>query len=137
MRGVITALVAAAMLSGCMPYGAGPGPRSGPNPQWRHYDYNHPDPTYGGYYADRYYRADTRYRERVLTRRDRVYRGMDGRYYCRRSDGTTGLVVGAALGAILGNAVTRGDSSVPGTILGATAGAVIGKEIDQGQLRCR
>ena len=33
-----------------------------------------------------------RYRERRLGRRDRIYRGGDGRYYCRRSDGTTGLI---------------------------------------------
>src|ERR1044072_2658697 len=38
------------------------------------------------------------YRERRLGRHDRIYRGGDGRYYCRRSDGTTGLVIGAIAG---------------------------------------
>ena len=33
----------------------------------------------GGYYADRYYRDDPRYTERVLTDNDMVYVGRDGR----------------------------------------------------------
>lgn len=45
--------------------------------------------------------------------------------------------VGAISGAILGNVISRGDSSVLGTILGATAGALIGQQIDRGEARCR
>jgi hypothetical protein len=30
------------------------------------YDYDRPDPAYGGYYADRYYVDNNRYRERRL-----------------------------------------------------------------------
>lgn len=67
----------------------------------------------------------------------RYWRGEDGRYYCRRSNGTTGLLVGAALGALLGRAIdTRGDRAT-GTILGAAGGALIGREIERGQTRCR
>lgn len=67
----------------------------------------------------------------------RYWRGRDGRYYCRRSNGTTGLLVGAALGALLGRAVdTDGDRAV-GTIVGAAAGALIGREIERGPTRCR
>lgn len=67
----------------------------------------------------------------------RYWRGEDGRYYCRRSNGTTGLLVGAALGALLGRAVdTEGDRAV-GTIVGAAAGALIGREIERGPSRCR
>lgn len=66
------------------------------------YDYNNPDPRRGGYYADDYYRNDRRYRERRLETNDRIYRGRDGRYYCRRSDGTTGLVIGGVVGGIAG-----------------------------------
>jgi hypothetical protein len=67
----------------------------------------------------------------------RYWQGEDGRYYCRRSNGTTGLLVGAALGALLGRAVdTRGERAT-GTILGALGGALIGREIDRGPSRCQ
>lgn len=67
----------------------------------------------------------------------RYWQGEDGRYYCKRSNGTTGLLVGAALGALLGRAVdTEGDRAV-GTIVGAAAGALIGREIERGPTRCR
>jgi hypothetical protein len=72
--------------------------------------------------------------DRRMTRNDDMYRGGDGRYYCRRSDGTTGLVVGAVGGGLLGNAI-GGDAL--GTLLGAGAGAAVGSSIDRGQVRCR
>lgn len=66
----------------------------------------------------------------------REWRGKDGRTYCRKSDGTTGLVVGAAGGALLGRAIdTRGERAT-GTILGAAAGALIGREVAS-KRRCR
>jgi Glycine zipper 2TM domain len=76
-------------------------------------------------------------RERRLSHRDRVWRGDDGRYYCRRDNGTTGLVVGAIGGALLGRTVDRyGDRSV-GTLLGAIGGGLLGREVDRGGARCR
>lgn len=109
--------------------------------EWRaynRYDYNRPDPRYGrSYDAQRYYRDGRYYQERRLTRGDRVYRGGDGRYYCRRSDGTTGLIVGALAGGLLGNAIDNGRSSTLGTILGAAGGAALGRSIDRGDARCR
>ncbi len=76
------------------------------------------------------------YEPRRLTRRDRIWRDGD-RYYCRRDNGTTGLVIGAGVGALLGRTVdTRGDRTV-GTLLGAIGGGLIGREIDRGELRCR
>jgi hypothetical protein len=67
----------------------------------------------------------------------RYWRGDDGRYYCRRSNGTTGLIIGGAAGALAGRAIdTRGDRAT-GTILGAAAGALLGREIDRGEVRCR
>lgn len=75
--------------------------------------------------------------ERRLSRRDRVWRGDDGRYYCRRNDGTTGLVVGAVGGALLGRTIdTRGDRSL-GTLLGAIGGGLLGREVERGEARCR
>jgi hypothetical protein len=66
-----------------------------------------------------------------------VWRGRDGRRYCRRSDGTTGLIIGGAAGALAGRAIdTRGERTT-GTILGAVAGALIGREIDRGRSRSR
>src|SRR5215203_6025556 len=59
--------------------------------------YRDPDGRYAtDYDASRYYRDDPRYQERRLGANDEVYRGSDGRYYCKRSDGTTGLIIGAA-----------------------------------------
>ena len=98
------------------------------------YDYNNYEPGYQGYYADRYYRPGQTY---VLTRNDRIYRGHDGRYYCRRSNGTTGLIAGAAIGGLLGNSIGRGDSRAISTLIGAGAGAAIGSSIDSGRIRCR
>lgn len=95
------------------------------------------------------YRDDRRYRDRVyddrgryyeprrLSRNDRVWRGRDGNYYCQRDNGTTGLIIGAGVGALAGRAVdTRGDRTV-GTVLGAIAGGLLGREIDRGEVRCR
>ena len=93
----------------------------------------------GGYDPSRYYREDQRYQERVLAADDRVYRGQDGRYYCKRNDGTTGLIVGAVGGGILGNVIDGGHSRAAGTLIGGALGAIAGKAIDQNssEVRCR
>jgi hypothetical protein len=66
----------------------------------------------------------------------REWRGSDGRTYCRKSDGTVGLVVGGVAGALVGRAIdTRGDRAV-GTLLGAGAGALLGREVQRNR-RCR
>jgi Ni/Co efflux regulator RcnB len=106
--------------------------------QGRRYDYNRAPA--GGYYADDYYRDGRYYRERRLSANDRIYQGRDNRYYCRRSDGTTGLIIGAGAGALIGHSLDDGRSSTLGTILGAVAGGVVGREVDRGSsrdLRCR
>jgi hypothetical protein len=67
----------------------------------------------------------------------RVWQDSQGRYRCKRPNGTTGLIVGAAGGALLGRAVdTRGERAT-GTILGAAAGALIGREVERSRVRCR
>ncbi|QGN56267.1 glycine zipper 2TM domain-containing protein [Novosphingobium sp. Gsoil 351] len=69
----------------------------------------------------------------------RYWRGDDGRYRCRRGDGTTGLLVGGAAGALVGRAIDTHGSRTTGTILGAAAGALLGREVDQNRstARCR
>jgi hypothetical protein len=99
-----------------------------------------PDERYeNGYDPSRYYRDGPNYRERVLANDDRVYAGSDGQYYCRRSDGTTGLIIGGAAGGVLGNVIDGGRSRTVGTLLGAAVGALGGRAIDQNQqqIRCR
>jgi uncharacterized protein YcfJ len=80
------------------------------------------------------YKEDVSYQNR--NRQYREWRGKDGRMYCRRKNGTTGLVIGAAAGALAGRAIdTRGDRAT-GTIIGAAGGALLGREIEKGR-RCR
>lgn len=84
-------------------------------------------------YDDRGY-----YYEPVALRRDdRVWRGDDGRYHCKRDNGTTGLIIGGAAGALLGRELDGGRDRTVGTILGAAGGALLGREIDRGGLKCR
>lgn len=104
---------------------------------YNRYDYNRPDPRYGTYYAERYYRDSRYYQPRVLSRDDRIYRGSNGRYYCRRNDGTTGLIIGALGGGFLGDAIAPRGSQTLGAILGGTAGALIGQSIGQDGVRCQ
>src|SRR3546814_6125657 len=70
--------------------------------RYRGYDWNRYEPGYSYYYADRYYRDGRYYQPRRLTRADRVYRGGNGRYSCRRSDGTTGPIIGGLAGGVIG-----------------------------------
>jgi hypothetical protein len=140
------ALAAATLVGGCTTYDDGYRSSryandwgyydSGYYDRYGRYDWNNYDPSYNGYYADRYYRADRRYRARTLGTDDRVYRGQDGRYYCRRSDGTTGLIVGGIAGGVLGNIIAPGDSKTLGTVLGAIGGAAAGAAIDTRDVRC-
>jgi hypothetical protein len=87
-------------------------------------------------YEDRRYSQQSNYGEPVY-RETRVWRGEDGRTYCRKQNGTTGLIVGAAAGALLGREVDGGRSRTLGTVLGAAAGALIGREVDGHGTRCR
>ena len=74
--------------------------------------------------ADGYRTSDGRVRYRRTNDGVSYYRGRDGRYYCKRSNGTTGLLIGGVAGALVGRTVdTRGERAT-GTIVGAVAGAV-------------
>ena len=71
--------------------------------------------------------------------RYREWRGEDGRLRCRKPDGTTGLVVGAVAGGLLGRTIdTRGDRTL-GTVLGGIGGTLAGREIERSSSsrRCR
>ena len=83
------------------------------------------------YDASRDYRDDPRYQERQLSANDQVYRGSDGRYYCKRNDGTTGLIVGGAGGGVLGNIIDGGRNRAAGTLIGGALGALAGRALQQ------
>ena len=72
-----------------------------------------------------------------MSRNDRVYRGSDNRYYCRRDDGTTGLIIGGISGGVLGSIIAPGGSKTLGALIGAAGGALLGKKIDDGDIVCR
>jgi hypothetical protein len=59
------------------------------------------------------------------------YRGHThyARKYCRRSNGTTGLVAGGVGGAVVGSKVLGG--GILGAAAGAVGGAVAGRAIDR------
>lgn len=90
---------------------------------------------------DRRYRSSQydhhgRYYEPRRVSRSQVWRGDDGRYYCRRGNGTVGMIVGGAAGALLGRSIDGGRDRTTGTIIGAAAGALLGREV-QKELRCK
>ena len=103
-----------------------------------HHDYDD-DRYYGDRYRDNrpyYMRYDRNYGEPVY-RDTRIWRGRDNRYYCRKEDGTTGLLVGAGVGALIGHEVAgRGGDRTLGAILGGAAGALLGRAIDRSSTRC-
>jgi hypothetical protein len=124
----IVVLAAATALGGCTQYGDAYGSS---------YSSGFGSPPGGPYYAERYYKDDARYHERRLGENDSIYRGGDGRYYCKRSDGTTGLIVGGIAGGALGSLIAPGGSKTLGTLLGAAGGAAAGAAIDRKHVRCR
>ena len=102
----------------------------------RQFSHNRPDPRYNGYYADNYYRSGN-YAPVRLSANDRIYRGQDNRYYCRRNDGTTGLIIGALGGGVLGNVIAPGGSKTLGSVIGGGLGAVLGNSIGGNGVTCR
>ena len=93
------------------------------------------------HHDDRYYGQSGRYYSSYgePVRRDtRIWRGRDDRYYCRKEDGTTGLLIGAGVGALAGHELAgRGGDRTLGAILGAAGGAILGRAIDRSDTRCR
>ncbi len=92
--------------------------------------YGHRAKKHARWYPDDHYRSGKHYKSRRMSANDEIYRGRDGRYYCKRDDGTTGLIIGGIAGGVLGNVIAPGGSKTVGTVLGAVAGGLLGKEID-------
>jgi len=68
----------------------------------------------------------------------RTWRGDDGRLYCRKPNGTTGLIVGGAAGALAGRAIDRRGERTTGTVLGGALGALLGRHVQRNVTsRCR
>jgi outer membrane lipoprotein SlyB len=68
----------------------------------------------------------------------KTWRDSQGRVRCRRKNGTTGLIIGGAAGALAGRAIDSRGNRTTGTLVGAAAGALLGREIDKSRgFRCR
>lgn len=80
----------------------------------------------------RYYARDQR-----VNNNTRIWRGSDGRYRCKKDNGTTGLLIGGAVGGLAGHEIAGSGDKLLGTVIGAGAGALLGREIDRDKYRCR
>lgn len=109
-----------------------PGYDQGNGPGWRQDGWQQQ-----GWHAEQFYRPGGNYRPVTLGRNEPVWRGYDNRYYCRRSDGTTGLIIGGLAGGALGNVIAPGGSKLLGSIIGGSLGAVVGNGIDRGKVVCQ
>ena len=69
--------------------------------------------------------------------RGKTWRGADGRTYCRKPNGTTGLIVGGAAGALIGREIDNGRSRTTGTVLGAAVGALLGRHVQRNVIKSR
>jgi hypothetical protein len=56
------------------------------------------------------YRTGPQYGLKLLDAAERVYRSRDGRYFCKRPDGSAGLITGNVDGDALGDAIQPGHS---------------------------
>lgn len=120
MKKIFAVAVAAAVMGTSAPVLADPGHRGGKGHRHAMYDQN-------GRYIE----------PQAVGRNDRMWRGRDGRYYCKRKNGTTGLIIGAGVGALAGREIDGGRERTLGTILGAVGGGLLGREIDKGSVKCR
>lgn len=67
----------------------------------------------------------------------RTWHDSRGRLRCKRPNGTTGLIVGAAGGALIGRAIDTHGERTTGTVIGAAAGALLGRHVERSRVRCR
>lgn len=96
----------------------------------RYYGYNG-----YGYEQQGYYPQQQGYYPQQAYGYDNGYYGYGRDYRPHRCSGTTGTIVGAGAGALLGRSIGRGsgyyhrNSGTTGTIIGAALGALVGHEI--------
>jgi hypothetical protein len=91
------------------------------------------------YGQQRYQNYDRRYANQGYANQryynQRTYNGGYYNHYGQRCSGSTGTIIGAIAGGLLGNQVAgRGDRTL-GAILGAGAGALAGRAIDRSDCR--
>lgn len=69
----------------------------------------------------------------------RTWQDSRGRLRCRKKNGTVGLIVGGAGGALVGRAIDSRGERTTGTLVGAAAGALLGRHVDRNRSsrRCR
>jgi hypothetical protein len=98
-----------------------------------YYDSRHGNGYYGSRYGNAYY--GNRYGNGYYG--NRSYYGRNSYAYRCRGNGTTGTVLGAIVGGLLGDAAVgrRGDGTA-GAIVGAGVGALAGRAIDRADDRC-
>ena len=133
MRKTLIAIIFAAVALPAAPVFANPPSWA---PAYGHRDNERYYPKKRHYSRKRDYPKERYYEPRRMTRHDHIWLGKDGRYHCRRNDGTTGMVIGLVLGGLLGNQIAGYDEKTLGTFIGAAGGALLGREIDRGSVRC-
>lgn len=89
-----------------------------------------------GYYPQGYYAQQGYYPQQPYGY-DNGYYDRGYRYRQHRCSGTTGLIVGAGAGALLGRSLGRGsgyyhhNSGTTGAIVGAALGALVGRHVEK------
>jgi uncharacterized protein YcfJ len=89
-----------------------------------------------GFYRKKRHHRNYARDERVSSN-TRIWRDRDGRYRCKKDNGTTGLLIGGAVGGLAGHEIAGNGDKLLGTVLGAAGGALLGREIDKDKYRCR
>lgn len=59
----------------------------------------------------------------------RTWTDSRGRTRCRKTNGTVGLLIGGAGGALVGRAIDTRGNRTTGTVVGAAAGALLGRHV--------
>jgi hypothetical protein len=100
----------------------------------RHDNHHYRNGSNRNHYAGQSRRA---YYGEPVNYRTRAWRGHDGRYYCQKENGTTGLLIGGAAGALAGHQIAGSGDRTLGALLGAAGGALLGRAVDLSDSHCR